>query len=161
MIVKRPSCQLKSIYYMTALQRISGLFSSFSQKVGKVRPRGSVHRRIEDTHDRANDQQDVTFMHPFNLNGMDKMQPAGTYTVETDEELLQTSLPAYRRISTLMRLPAANHGYGADPDRRGKSGGTCGSPSERRTAGRNSAATGSQRRSRASGNRGPPDGTHP
>jgi hypothetical protein len=53
----------------------------------------------------------VTFMHPFNLNGMDKMQPAGTYTVETDEELLQTSsFPAYRRISTLMRLPARSIG---------------------------------------------------
>ena len=52
----------------------------------------------------------VTFMHPFNLNGMDKTQPAGTYTVETDEELLQTSLPAYRRISTLMRLPARSIG---------------------------------------------------
>jgi hypothetical protein len=48
----------------------------------------------------------VTFMHPFNLSGMDEMQPAGTYTVETDEELLQTSsLPAYKRISTLIRLP--------------------------------------------------------
>ena len=52
----------------------------------------------------------VTFMHSFNLNGMDKTQPAGTYTVETDEELLQTSLPAYRRISTLMRLPARSIG---------------------------------------------------
>src|SRR2546423_15479719 len=52
----------------------------------------------------------VTFIHPFNLNGMDKTQPAGTYTVETDEELLQTSLPAYRRISTLMRLPARSIG---------------------------------------------------
>ena len=49
----------------------------------------------------------VTFIHPFNLSGMDKQQPAGTYTVETDEELLQTlSLPAYKRISTLIRLPA-------------------------------------------------------
>jgi hypothetical protein len=49
----------------------------------------------------------VTFIHPFNLSGMDKEQAAGTYTVETDEELLQTlSLPAYKRISTLMRLPA-------------------------------------------------------
>jgi hypothetical protein len=49
----------------------------------------------------------VTFVHPFNLSGMDEEQPAGTYTVETDEELLQTSsLPAYRRISTLIRLPA-------------------------------------------------------
>jgi hypothetical protein len=38
---------------------------------------------------------------------MDEEQPAGTYTVETDEELLQTlSLPAYKRISTLLRLPA-------------------------------------------------------
>jgi hypothetical protein len=49
----------------------------------------------------------VTFIHPFNLSGMDKEQPAGTYTVETDEELIQTlSLPAYKRISTLIRLPA-------------------------------------------------------
>ena len=49
----------------------------------------------------------VTFTHPFNLSGMDEEQPAGTYTVETDEELLKTlSVPAYRRISTLMRLPA-------------------------------------------------------
>ena len=49
----------------------------------------------------------VTFTHPFNLSGMGEMQPAGTYTVETDEQLLQTlSLPAYKRISTLIRLPA-------------------------------------------------------
>jgi hypothetical protein len=47
----------------------------------------------------------VTFMHPFNLSGTDEMQPAGTYTVETDEELLQSSsLAAYRRIATLLRL---------------------------------------------------------
>jgi hypothetical protein len=49
----------------------------------------------------------VTFIHPFNLSGVDEEQPAGTYTVETDEELLQTSsVPAYKRISTLIRLPA-------------------------------------------------------
>ena len=47
----------------------------------------------------------VTFRHPFNLTGTDEVQPAGTYTVETDEELLQpSSMPAYRRIATLMRL---------------------------------------------------------
>jgi len=33
----------------------------------------------------------VTFRHPFNLTGTDEVQPAGTYTVETDEELLQPS----------------------------------------------------------------------
>src|ERR1700752_1285191 len=47
----------------------------------------------------------VTFMHPFNLSGTGEVQPAGTYTVETDEELLQaSSIPAYRRIATLLRL---------------------------------------------------------
>ena len=71
-----------------------------------MHPRGeNVHRRIEDTHDRANDQQDVTFMHPFYLSGTVEMHPAGTYTVETDEKLLQgSSIPAYRRIATLLRL---------------------------------------------------------
>jgi hypothetical protein len=53
----------------------------------------------------------VTFMHPFNLSGTDEVQPAGTYTVETDEELLEPlSFPAYRRVSTLMRLPARSTG---------------------------------------------------
>lgn len=53
----------------------------------------------------------VTFMHPFSLSGTDGVQPAGTYTVETDEELLEpSSFPAYRRVSTLMRLPARSMG---------------------------------------------------
>src|SRR5882724_2446729 len=47
----------------------------------------------------------VTFMHPFSLCGTVEAYPAGTYTVETDEELLQaSSIPAYRRIATLLRL---------------------------------------------------------
>ena len=53
----------------------------------------------------------VTFMHPFTLTGTDEVQPAGTYTVETDEELLQpSSLPAYRRIAALLRLERKNMG---------------------------------------------------
>ena len=68
----------------------------------------------------------VTFMHPFSLTGTDEVQPAGTYTVETDEELLQpSSLPAYRRIATLLRLER-NTGAGSDSDRRNKPGGTRG-----------------------------------
>jgi len=48
----------------------------------------------------------VTFLHPFKLSGADDVQPAGRYVVETDEELLQTvSHPAYRRLSTFIRLP--------------------------------------------------------
>src|SRR5260370_34717414 len=47
----------------------------------------------------------VTFRNPFSLTGTDEVQPVGIYTVETDEELLQpSSLPAYRRIATLLRL---------------------------------------------------------
>jgi hypothetical protein len=49
----------------------------------------------------------VTFTRPFVLSGRDGIQPPGTYTVETDEEVLQTeSVRAYRRTSTLMRFPA-------------------------------------------------------
>jgi hypothetical protein len=47
----------------------------------------------------------VTFAHPFNLSGTDEVQPAGTYTVETDEELRQaSSFPTYGRSATLLRL---------------------------------------------------------
>jgi hypothetical protein len=47
----------------------------------------------------------VTFMHPFSLNAALEVHPAGTYTVETDEELLQgLSIPAYKRIATLLLL---------------------------------------------------------
>ncbi len=50
----------------------------------------------------------VTFARPFRLDGLDGIQPAGSYTVETDEELLQAlSFPAYRRIDTRIRLPVA------------------------------------------------------
>ena len=47
----------------------------------------------------------VTFVRPFVLKGLDAEQPAGTYVVETAEELLDTMLlPAYRRTSTTIEL---------------------------------------------------------
>ena len=50
----------------------------------------------------------VTFRRPFNLSGFDGEQPAGSYSVETDEELLEgVSLPAYRRMATMMQLAGA------------------------------------------------------
>ena len=85
----------------------------------------------------------VTFVHPFNLSGTDEVQPAGIYTVETDEELLQASIPALQADCNLATA-RANHGYGSDSDRRDKSGGTRGGPSARRAARRNGAATGLQ-----------------
>jgi hypothetical protein len=47
----------------------------------------------------------VTFTRPFSLSGFDGQQPAGSYSVETDEELLEgVSFPAYRRMATMMQL---------------------------------------------------------
>ena len=49
----------------------------------------------------------VTFTWPFLLSGIGEIQPAGTYIVETNEELLQeVSFAAYRRIESLLFLPA-------------------------------------------------------
>ena len=53
----------------------------------------------------------VTFLRPFALRGVDGVQPPGTYTVETEEELIQgLSFPAYRRTATVMLLPALDSG---------------------------------------------------
>jgi hypothetical protein len=49
----------------------------------------------------------VTFARPFALKGTDGLQPAGTYTVETEEEELPTLLhEGYRRTGTWLTLPA-------------------------------------------------------
>jgi len=48
----------------------------------------------------------LVFLNPFKLSGADDLQPAGSYLVETDEDLIQSmSFPVYRRISTFIRLP--------------------------------------------------------
>lgn len=52
-------------------------------------------------------RQSVVFRHAFQLRGMDRPQAAGSYTVETVEDLLDTlSAPVYRRLGTTIRLPA-------------------------------------------------------
>lgn len=51
-------------------------------------------------------QRSVTFRFPFSLRPLDGPQPPGTYTVETDEELLeQLSFPVYHRVATSIRVP--------------------------------------------------------
>ena len=48
----------------------------------------------------------VTFARPFVISGMDREGQAGTYVVETYEELVEPlSFVAYRRISTSIRVP--------------------------------------------------------
>jgi hypothetical protein len=49
----------------------------------------------------------VAFRKPFHLKGIDRVLPAGDYRVVTDEELLEgLSFPVYRRVATLMFVPA-------------------------------------------------------
>ena len=58
----------------------------------------------------------VTFRRPFSLSGIDEVQPAGTYTVETNEEQIEgLSFPAWRRTATVLLLRQRNAaGIGQD-----------------------------------------------
>ena len=52
----------------------------------------------------------LTFDHPFSLKGIDRKLAPGQYEVVTDEELIEElSFPVYRRVSTLIFLPAQAH----------------------------------------------------
>ncbi|HEY8382592.1 MAG TPA: hypothetical protein VIL09_10630 [Microvirga sp.] len=51
-------------------------------------------------------QETITFDFPFTLSSLDEAQPAGTYTVAIDEELIEgLSFLAYRRVATTIYLP--------------------------------------------------------
>jgi hypothetical protein len=54
----------------------------------------------------------VTFKHPFQIRGVDRLLPAGPYEVITDEEMIEgLSFAAFRRIATMIVVPAAaSHG---------------------------------------------------
>jgi hypothetical protein len=48
----------------------------------------------------------ITFARPFSLVGLEESQPAGTYTIQTDEEPIEgLSFLAYRRVATTIFLP--------------------------------------------------------
>ena len=52
----------------------------------------------------------VVFTKPFLLKGVDRILPAGDYRVVTDEELIEgLSFPVYRRVSTMIFVPAQSH----------------------------------------------------
>ena len=49
----------------------------------------------------------VTFANPFRLSEFDEPFPAGRYSIETEEELLnEVSFPVYMRRATMMQLIA-------------------------------------------------------
>ena len=52
----------------------------------------------------------VVFSKPFQLKGVERVLPAGDYRVVTDEELIDgLSFPVYRRVATMIFLPAQSH----------------------------------------------------
>jgi hypothetical protein len=56
-------------------------------------------------------REDMVFRRPFLLKGWEEPQPAGTYAVETEEELIEgLSFPAYRRVSTTIMRQATRTG---------------------------------------------------
>jgi hypothetical protein len=58
----------------------------------------------------------VSFTKPFLLRGVDRVLPAGSYRVVTDEELIEgLSFPAYRRVSTMIFAPGQSR-YGTSEE---------------------------------------------
>jgi hypothetical protein len=50
----------------------------------------------------------ITFKHPFQIRGVDRLLPAGPYEVITDEEMIEgLSFASYRRVATMIVVPAA------------------------------------------------------
>jgi hypothetical protein len=52
-------------------------------------------------------RETVTFKHPFRIRGVDRVLPAGSYEVITDEEMIEgLSFAAFRRVATMIEVPA-------------------------------------------------------
>ena len=50
----------------------------------------------------------INFIWPFSLKGVGRTLPAGAYRVVTDDELIESlSFPVYRRVATMIFVPAA------------------------------------------------------
>ena len=57
----------------------------------------------------------LRFTRPFLLKGVDRILPAGAYKVVTDEELIEgLSFPVYRRVATMIFVPAKAQSGGTE-----------------------------------------------
>jgi hypothetical protein len=53
----------------------------------------------------------ISFTQPFLLKGVDRELPAGDYRIVTDEEMIEgVSFPVFRRVATMMMVPARTRG---------------------------------------------------
>jgi hypothetical protein len=52
-------------------------------------------------------RETVSFRHPFRIRGVDRVLPAGSYQVITDEEMIEgLSFAAFRPVATMIEVPA-------------------------------------------------------
>ena len=67
-------------------------------------PEGRLRKAIMTIRSR---RETVTFKHPFRIRGIDRLLPAGSYEVITDEEMIEgLSFAAFRRVATMIIIPA-------------------------------------------------------
>jgi hypothetical protein len=53
-------------------------------------------------------RETIHFKHPFRIKGIDRLLPPGAYEVVTDEEMIEgLSFASYRRVATMIMVPAA------------------------------------------------------
>jgi hypothetical protein len=53
-------------------------------------------------------RETVHFRHPFHIKGIDRQLAAGAYEIVTDEEMIEgLSFPCFRRVATMIMVPAA------------------------------------------------------
>jgi hypothetical protein len=53
-------------------------------------------------------RETIQFKHSFRIKGIDRLLPPGGYEVVTDEEQIDgLSFPAFRRVATMILVPAA------------------------------------------------------
>jgi hypothetical protein len=53
-------------------------------------------------------RETVVFLHPVQINGIDRVLAAGSYEVIADEEMIEgLSFPCFRRVATMIMVPGA------------------------------------------------------
>jgi hypothetical protein len=66
---------------------------------------GPLPNRESDMSTRSTSRS-IVFRRPFILGGFEAVQAAGTYVIDVEEEAIEDlSFPAFRRLSTQMRIP--------------------------------------------------------
>ncbi len=52
-------------------------------------------------------RETIVFKHPFRMASIERLLPAGAYEIVTDEEMIEgLSFPVFRRVATMMMVPA-------------------------------------------------------